>query len=133
VAQLSPYLRFTGNCREAMTFYQSCLGGELSIMTYGESPMAEQIPAELGDRVLHSMLSADGLILMGSDQMPGTTVQQGGPVTLALTSSDKEEVRAAFAKLSEGGTVTMPLDEAFFGLYGEMVDRFGLNWMFQAN
>ena len=132
MAQLNPYLLFTGQCREAMTFYQSCLGGELSIMTYGDSPMGDQVSAENRNNVLHSMLVADGLTIMASDQMPGTIVPQGGPVTLALTSGDKDEIRAYFAKLSAGGTITMPLDEAFFGLFGEMTDRFGMNWLFQA-
>lgn len=132
MAQLVPYLSFTGTCREAMTFYQSCLGGDLSIMTYGDSPMADQVPAEHRDNVLHAMLSAAGITLMASDLMPGDTVAQGGSVTLALTSGDKAEIRAYFDKLSAGGTVTMPLDEAFFGLYGEMTDRFGMRWLFQA-
>lgn len=132
MVQLVPYLSFTGTCREAMTFYQSCLGGDLNIMTYGDSPMADQVPAEHRNHVLHAMLSSAGITLMASDLMPGDTVQQGGSVTLALTSGDKEEIRVYFAKLSAGGNVTMPLDEAFFGLYGEATDRFGMRWLFQA-
>ncbi|HEX5501322.1 MAG TPA: VOC family protein [Thermomicrobiales bacterium] len=132
MAQLVPYLSFTGTCREAMTFYQQCLGGELSITTYGDSPMADQVPAEHRDNVLHAVLLSAEILLMASDLMPGDTVTQGGSVTLALSSGDKEEIRAYFAKLSAGGTVTMPLDEAFFGLYGEATDRFGMRWLFQA-
>jgi PhnB protein len=132
MAQLNPYLLFTGKCREAMTFYQECLGGELSIMTFGESPMADQVPAEHRDNVLHAMLAAEGITLMAADLMPGVTAPEGGRVTLCLNSRDKHEIRAYFDKLSAGGNVTMPLDEAFFGLFGEMTDRFGMNWMFQA-
>ena len=132
MAQLVPYLSFTGTCREAMTFYQSCLGGELNIMTYGDSPMADQVPAEHRNNVLHAMLSSAGITLMASDLMPGDTVQQGGSVTLTLTSGDKDEIRSYFEKFSAGGHVDMPLDEAFFGLYGEVTDRFGMRWLFQA-
>jgi PhnB protein len=132
MTQLVPYLNFAGTCREAMTFYQRCLGGELSIMTWGDSPMADQVPAEQRNHVLHAMLSAPGITLMASDGMPGATAGQDGPVKLALTSENKEEIRGCFEKLSAGGAITMPLDEAFFGLYGEMTDRFGMRWMFQA-
>ena len=132
MAQLVPYLAFDGNAREAMTFYQECLGGELSIRTFGESPMAEQVPGEHRNRILHAMLAAPGLTLMASDTMPGDSVPLGGPVTLALTSGDKEEIRGLFAKFADNGTIGMPLDEAFFGLYGDLTDRFGIKWLFQA-
>ena len=132
MVQLAPYLNFAGTCREAMAFYQECLGGELSVQTYGESPMADQVPAEMRNNVLHSMLVAGGITLMASDVMPGSTAPQGGPVTLALTSGDKDEIRALFGKFSAGGTVGHPLEETFFGLYGDAVDRFGISWAFQA-
>ena len=132
MVNLHPYLLFTGNCREAMTFYQRCLGGELSIMSYGESPGGADMPAETRDNVLHAMLSGSGVTLMGSDQPSDIAVAQGGPVTLALASADRDEIRAAFDQLADGGTVTQPLMEAFFGLFGMLTDRFGFNWMFQA-
>ena len=132
MAQLVPYLNFAGNCREAMAFYQRCLGGKLTSMTFGESPMAGQVPADHHNHILHSMLAADNITLMASDLMPGATMPQDGPVTLALTSRDKDEIRALFNTFAAGGNVTMPLDEAFFGLYGEVTDQFGIRWLFQA-
>lgn len=131
MANLHPYLFFPGNCREAMTFYQSCLGGDLNVMAFGDAPGGDQMPAASRDSVMHAMLAAGGVVLMASDQTDGP-VPQGGPVTLALVSADREEVRAAFDKLAAGGQVTQPLEEAFFGLYGALTDRFGINWMFQA-
>src|SRR5690349_13349663 len=67
MAQLNPYIFFSGNCRDAMTFYQSCLGGELNIQTVGESPAAAQMPAEAHNGVIHSMLQGGGVTIMASD------------------------------------------------------------------
>ncbi len=132
MAQLNPYVTFTGNAREAMEFYKACLGGELSIMTVGESPMASDMP-DKKDNVLHSMLKTDGMVLMASDMiMPGELIR-GNTVTLCINGGTKEELQQFFAKLSEGGTVGQPLTEAFFGTYGELTDKYGINWMFQAD
>jgi PhnB protein len=132
MAQLNPYLTFNGNCREAMEFYKACLGGELSIMPVGDSPMASQMP-DKKDNVLHSTLKKDGMVLMASDQiMPGELIQ-GNTITVCINGGTKEELQQFFAKLSEGGTVGQPLTEGFFGTYGELKDKFGIDWMFQAN
>ena len=69
MAQIQAYVFFKSNCREAMTFYKQCLGGELLMQTVGESPMAEHMPAEMHNDVLHSQLVADGFVLQGSDLM----------------------------------------------------------------
>src|SRR5579859_5018952 len=132
MAQLNPYLTFDGNCREAMEFYKACLGGELSIMAVGDSPMASDMP-DKKDNVLHSMLKTDGMVLMASDMiMPGEIIR-GNTITLCINGGSKEELQQLFAKLSEGGTVGQPLTEAFFGTYGELTDKFRINWMFQAD
>jgi PhnB protein len=131
MARLNPYLQFDGNCREAMNFYRECLGGELSIQTFGEAPM-EGTPDEMRDRVIHSELVGGGMVLMGSDMMGDQAPSQGGPVTLCLNSEDREEITGYYAKLADGASVSQPLMEAFFGLYGALTDRYGVNWMFQA-
>jgi PhnB protein len=132
MAQLNSYVTFNGNCREAMEFYRDCLGGELSIMTVGDSPMASQMP-DKKDNVLHSTLKKDGMVLMASDMiMPGELIQ-GNTITLCINGGTKEELQQFFAKFSEGGTVGQPLTEAFFGTYGELKDKFGINWMFQVD
>jgi PhnB protein len=130
--QLNPYLRFNGNCREAMTFYQSCLGGELNIQTVGESPMAGQMPPAMKDKVMHSVLAKDGFVLMASDMTGPDGVKNGDAITLAIMGNSKAEIEPIFAKLSAGGTVSHPLTEEYFGTYGELVDKFGIGWMFQA-
>jgi PhnB protein len=132
MAQLNPYITFNGNCREAMEFYKACLGGELSVMAVGDSPMASDMP-DKKNNVLHSMLKTDGMVLMASDMiMPGEMIR-GNTITLCINGGTKEELQQFFTKLSEGGTVGQPLTEAFFGTYGELTDKFGMNWMFQAD
>ena len=67
MGQLNTYLTFNGNCREAMNFYKTCLGGELSLQTIGESPMAEKMPAKMKDCILHSTLANDAMVIMATD------------------------------------------------------------------
>ncbi len=130
--QLNPYLRFNGNCREAMTFYQSCLGGQLNIQTVGQSPAASQMPQETHNNVMHSVLATDGIMLMASDMLGPEGVKNGNAITLTIMGSSKAEIEPIFARLSAGGTVNTPLTEEFFGTFGDLTDRFGIEWMFQA-
>ena len=133
MAQLNPYIMFQGNCRQAMEFYQACLGGELNLQTVGESPSKDEMPPETHDHVLHSRLAAGEIVFMASDMMgPGEWVG-GNAVSLCISGSTKAEIEAAFAKLAEGGTVNQPLIDVFFGTFGSLTDKFGINWMFQAD
>jgi PhnB protein len=116
-----------------MTFYQECFGGDLTIQTVGESPMAEHLPAALHERVLHAHLTAEGLSLMASDMSTPEQLVRSGMVTLSVTSDDADRVRAIFEKLSVGANVTNTLQEQFFGLYGDLTDRFGFCWMFEVD
>jgi len=130
--QLNPYLLFSGNCREAMTFYKSCLGGELTIQTIGETPMAGQMPPAMQDKIMHSVLAKDGIVLMASDMVGPEGVKNGNAITLAIMGSSKAEIEPVFAKLSAGANVLHPLTEEWFGTFGDLVDKFGIGWMFQA-
>ena len=132
MTQLNPYLSFDGNCREAMEFYKACIGGELSIQTVGESPMADQMP-DKKDQVMHSMLKKDTMVIMGSDLVMGGELKQGNNVTLTISGCTPEELKEYYAKLSEGGKVGHELKEEFFGLYGDCTDKFGVLWAFQAD
>lgn len=132
MALLNPYLSFSGNCREAMTFYQACLGGELSMQAVGESPAASGFPAEVHDQILHSMLRRDNLVLMAADAVDGSAVSPGTMVTICLNSGTRDEIRGYFEKFSEGATITTPIQDEFFGMYGALTDKFGVRWMFQA-
>lgn len=130
MTQINSYLTFSGNCREAMTFYQSCLGGELAFQTIGESPLAEKMPQQMKNCILHSTLTKGPLVLMGSDMVPQSGLLRGNSVTLALLCSSEEEIKHCFASLAAGGTIDHPLEVTFWGaLLGDLTDKFGNHWL----
>jgi PhnB protein len=127
--RLNPYLNFNGKCREAMTFYQQCLGGELVMQKVSESPMAAQLPSEAAASILHSTLTSENVVLMGSD-MIGAGLVKGNNITLCLHCHDDEEIETFFTRLADGGKVITPLHQSFWGAtYGELTDKFGMKWM----
>lgn len=126
--QIHPYLNFNGKCREAMQFYQECLGGELTLQKVAESPMAAQMPSEAAAQILHGSLTGDEFVMMASDMM-GAGLISGNAITLLLTCISEEEIEICFQKLSQGGKVKTPLHQSFWGsTYGELTDKYGLNW-----
>lgn len=128
--KLNVYLNFNGQCSEAMKFYHECIGGELSLQKISESPMAAQMPSEEGSRILHGSLIKDQIAIFGSD-MIGANLVRGNGVTLYMDCKSDEEINLYFTRLSEGGHVKLPLHQSFWGAtFGELTDRFGLNWMF---
>jgi len=131
MTQINAYLNLEGHCSEAMTFYKECLGGELNMQTFKGSPVEDQCPAEMGDKILHASLSKDGLLLMGSDmQEPGVGFIKGNNIALSLNCSNEEEIHTFFSKLSEGGKIYHALTEEFWGAtFGVLVDKFGIKWM----
>jgi PhnB protein len=131
MAKLNAYLTFSGNCKEAMEFYKSCLGGELTLMTVGESPMAAQTPVAMRDSIMHSLLTSGSINLMASDMMGQGEFKPGNTIHLCLVCESKEEIERLFAKLSQGAQAVRPLKEEFFGTYGDLTDKFGFGWMFQ--
>jgi PhnB protein len=125
---LNPYLTFNGQCREAMTFYQQCLGGELVMQKVSETPMAAQMPSEMAGQIMHSCLTNGAVVLMGSDLSRSKPVR-GNDFTLVLNCTSDEEINQYFEKLSEGGEVKMGLHQTFWGAtYGELTDKYGFNW-----
>ena len=131
MTQINIYLHFNGNCREAMAFYKECLGGDLIVQTVGESPMAEQMPAEMHKSVLHSSLTRDELVLLATDMLGPEGAIQGNTISLCLNCSSAEEIHTSFANLYVGGKMGHPLEETFWGAtFGDLTDKFGINWMF---
>ena len=124
------YLNFDGNCREAMKFYQRCLGDELSIMPFSEAP--GDFPKEAKDRVMHARVTKEGTaLLMASDTMPGSNFVQGTNFSISIDCQSAEETDRLFTAFSEKGKITMPLQDAFWGArFGMLRDQFGINWMF---
>jgi PhnB protein len=130
MAQLNPFIRFNdGKCREAMEFYKDCLGGELEFMTIKDSPMAGDMPEDKQGNIMHSTLTKDGWVLIGSDMMRDIA-KVGDNVGISLNCTSEEEIRNAFAKLAEGGEIFMPLEDAFWGaIFGVLTDKYGIEWM----
>jgi PhnB protein len=128
--QINSYLTFNGNCREAMNFYRKCLGGELSLQTIGESPLADKMPPHMKDGILHATLTRNGLVLMGSDMVGEKGLIRGNAVSLMLDCSSEEEIRETYAALAEGGEPSHPVEQTFWGaLFGNLKDKFGNNWL----
>lgn len=131
MAQIQAYLHLNGNCREAMTFYKECLGGELVMQAVGETPMADQMPAAMHNNILHAQLTREDFVLMATDMMGPAQAIKGSTISLLLNCRSEEEVRTLFASLAVGGEVGHPLEETFWGAtFGDLTDRFGVNWMF---
>jgi PhnB protein len=127
-AYLSPYLNFDGNCREAMELYHSVLGGKLDLSTFGELYPDES--ADRKDKIMHSMLQNDILILMASDSQPGTEYIIGNHISLSLAGTDADLLRKYWDGLSQGGNVFMPLEKQVWGdEFGMFTDKFGMTWM----
>ena len=126
-SRLNPYITFAGNAREAMEYYRDVFGGELAVDTYGGSGMAA--PGH-EDKVMHAQLETPaGYTLMASDAPPGMETSGGSDISVSL-SGDDAELREYFTKLSDGGSVTMPLEKQVWGdEFGMCVDRFGVQWM----
>ena len=129
---LTIYLYFNGNCREVFEFYRSIFGGEFEMLsTFREGPEDMPLPEDVLNQVMHVAYPIGSSMLMGSD-MPsqfGPTPVQGSNFSISYTSSSREEADELFAKLSDGGTVTMPMEDQFWGAYfGSCIDKFGISW-----
>ncbi|HEX6927811.1 MAG TPA: VOC family protein [Gammaproteobacteria bacterium] len=127
--RMTPYLGFDGNCREAFEFYAKTLGGKVEMMmTYGESPMCNEMPAESHGRIMHACVVADGALLMGGDAPPGRHEAPKG-IMVALEIDDAAKAKRVFETFAGDGTVTMPFEETFWvERFGMVTDRFGIPW-----
>jgi PhnB protein len=127
--KIVPYLNFDGQCAEAFRFYEQVLGGKLELITHGNSPIAGEVPAEWGDRVMHACLTAGDQTLMASDSPPGQHAKPQG-IYVSLHVDRAEDAERIFGELAEQGQVTMPLGPTFWAQrFGMCVDRFGTPWM----
>jgi PhnB protein len=128
--QLCAYLTFNGNCREAMSFYKDCLGGELAFRTVGDVPFSGKFPVEMKSVILHATLVSSKLILMATDIVSESGLKRGNNVSLVLKCSSEEQIRECFGRLSAGGEQTQPLVKTYWGdLFGDLVDKFGNQWL----
>lgn len=132
MAQLNAYFTFNGNCREAMTFYKECLGGELELQTVADSPMGENLPVEIGECILNAKLRSEGIIIMGTDMAPESIIK-GNTVSMILTFNCEKTLQEVYHKMSIDGEASYPPEINFYGtLFGSLTDKFGNHWLFRS-
>jgi PhnB protein len=127
--KLNAHLNFGGQCEAAFQFYERCLGGKIQTMlSYGDSPMADQVPAKWQSKILHATLSVGDDVLMGADVLAEQYEKpQGFSVLLHL--DDPAEAERIYQALAENGTVQMPLQKTFWAaLFAVLVDSYGTPW-----
>lgn len=131
--RINAHLHFAGQCREAIEFYAACLGGRVNVMmTYGETPAAQQVPADFADRIIHATLELDEDTLTAADVPPDRYHAPSG-FSLIVRPEGVEETERVFGALSAGGEVVMPLQQTFWTRqFGILKDRFGVTWMLQC-
>jgi PhnB protein len=127
-SRLNPYISFKDDARQAVEFYKEVFGGNLTLNTFGESGATGTPDA---DKIMHAMLETDtGFTIMASDTPAGMEYNPGNTISISLSGDDTDELRGYWEKLSDGGTVTMPLEKQMWGdEFGMCVDRFGIPWM----
>ena len=127
-SRLNPYVNFNGNARQAMEFYKEVFGGGLTVNTFGEFGAPDSPDAE---KIMHGMLETDnGFTLMGADIPAGMERNPGDNISISLSGDDADELRGYWEKLSDGGTVSVPLEKQMWGdEFGMCVDQFGIPWM----
>jgi PhnB protein len=130
--QIMPYIIFNGNCEEALNFYAKTLNGEIKDLMRFEGAPVENMTDDK-QKVMHSHFAVDGNnLFMASDTgFGGPMAAHGGMVHLSLNFTDSARIQQVFAAMSDGGKVTMPLQDTFWGAtFGMLTDQYGVNWMF---
>jgi PhnB protein len=127
--RLNPHLVFNGQCEAAFRFYEQCLGGKIiTMLTWGSSPMAGEVPPESSGKILHATLNIGDSILNGADALSGQYEQPKGFYVL-IDTNDPVEAERVFQTLAEDGTVQMPIQKTFWAArFGVLIDRFGIPW-----
>jgi PhnB protein len=125
---LTAHLSYSGQCREAFSFYAHLFGGELMMLAYGDTPMATEVPADWSDKIVHATLSFDGCELAGSD-VQSVYYRQPQGFSVLLDVEGVEEAHRLFSALGEGGSIEMPMQDTFWSpAFGVLTDRFGIPW-----
>ena len=128
--RMNAYLSFRGDCEAAFSYYREHLGAEVGqLFRYAGSPMADQVPADWGQKNMHGTVTIGGAALMAGDVVPADYQAPRG-FSMSLALDDTGMADRIFRALSDGGTVQVPLAETFWAArFGMVSDRFGIPWM----
>jgi len=131
---INPYLNFPGTTEEAFNFYKSVFGGEFAMLQrFKDTPDADKIPEDARDKIMHVALPiGKGNVLMATDapESMGFSLINGNNFYICISPDSKEEADRLFNGLAEGGKISMPLQDMFWGAYyGDLTDKFGVKWM----
>jgi PhnB protein len=128
--QVNPHLSFDGQCEAAFKFYEQCLGGQLgAIFRYAGTPLADQVPADWQDKVMHGTLRLGELVLMGADVAPDRYEAPKG-FSLSLHIKNTTDAERIFRELGEDGRIVVALEKTFWAdRFGMVIDRFGMPWL----
>ncbi len=131
-AFVQTYLFFNGRCEEALEFYRTAIGAEVvMMMRYSDSPQPMPpgaIPPGFEKKIMHVSFRVGKSTLMASDGNEDKPNFDGFSLSLSLPTA--AETERAFAALSDGGEVKMPLGKTFWSpCFGMVRDRFGVSWM----
>ena len=132
-AAVQPYLFFYGRCEEAIEFYRRALGArDVTMIRFKDSPVPHQpgmVPPGFENKIMHASFWIGESMIMAADGCANEKTNFQG-FSLSLTLKTAAEAERAFAALSEGGKVEMPLSKTFFSeSFGMLADRFGVGWM----
>ena len=134
--QTTPFLLFDGNCAEAMTFYQTCIGGELTLTKLGDTPMKAQQPPEKHDRIIYGHLKSGAIEISATDWMasPDYDPVVGNTFAIYVTGESLQELQPMFDKLKDGDNNQrlQELHKMPFGSYGQFYDKFKTQWIFRS-
>ena len=134
----TPFLLFDGNCAEAMTFYQKCLGGELILTRLGDTPMKDQFPIEKHNRIINAQLNSGAINFSATDWMASPTLEpkQGNTFSIFVIGGTFDELETVFDKLAQGADkdkrTFIELHNMPFGSYGQFTDKYGVSWIFKG-
>src|SRR5579884_1026877 len=133
----TPFILFDGNCAEAMSFYQSCFGGELTLTKLIDTPMKDMFPPEKHNRIINAHLKSGDIEISASDWMaaPDYLPHRGDTFSIFVIGDKFEEVKQAFDKLAVDAEKDrfQDLHEMPFGMYGQLTDKFGTRWIFKGD
>lgn len=126
---VTAYLSFDGTCRQAMTFYQQCLEGELALNPFPDA--TGQPSSDPSAKIMHAALLRQGApVLMASDTHQPGSLQPGNNFSVSIDCESLDEIERIFAALSQGGEVRMALADAPWGArFGMLTDQFGIQWL----